>query len=372
MASFYKRKLKDGEVWYVNLILADGRRKSINTKCETKAAAKEVAAEFQRKILLGLDPTRPEPPKQNVIALFERFMEESQRDWSPDTIDQYEDTLETLRAVVGEIPLTDLSRRHRNAMVDYLNERGAVHKSRTGQIRRVREISGHTINRNIRNVTRFLNWCIEEEVVRGWQPPRFKQIAVVDEPKESFTPDEISRILDAAANITLNGQPVQAYLAFQAFSGFRRNEGRHLQWEDVDFERQTILVPVGKVTKRLGRREIVPLTAPLELILQSLPRRATGPVFPGISEKITHVFKQVCEAAGVTYRPLHRLRATFTTQLSDLRLPPMAVQKIVRHKSLNTTYGHYYLPEANALREAANEALKDSPFATAILRIFDK
>lgn len=372
MASFYKRKLKDGEVWYVNLILADGRRKSINTKCESKAAAKVVAAEFQRKILLGLDPTKPEPPKQNVIALFERFMEESRRDWSPETIDQYEDTLETLKAVVGEIALTDMSRRHRNAIVDYLTERGAVHKSRTGQIRRVREISGHTINRNIRNVTRFLNWCIEEEIVRGWQPPKFKQIAVVDEPRESFTPDEIGRILDAAAKFTLNGQPIQAYLAFQAFSGFRRNEGRHLQWEDVDFERQTILVPIGKVTKRLGRREIVPLTAPLELILQSLPRRATGSVFPGVSEKITHVFKQVCEAAGVSYKPLHRLRATFTTQLSDLRLPPMAVQKIVRHKSLNTTYGHYYLPEANALREAANKALKDSPFATAILRIFDK
>lgn len=372
MSSFYKRKLKDREVWYVNLVLSDGRRKSINTQCENKAAAKMVAAEFQRKILLGLDPTKPEPPKQNLIALFERFINESRRDWSSETSVMYLDTLSVLKEVIGPIALVDLSRKHRNVIVDYMTERGAIHKSKHGELRKLREISPHTINRRLRHITRFLNWCIEEEIQRGWQPPRFKSVPAIKKAKPSFTPEEISKILDAASGFTLNGQPIKHYLAFKVFSGFRRNEGIYLEYRHIDFEKMLITVPPGKVTKKIQREETVPLTAPLIFILNSLPEPHVGRIFPGITEKITVKFKDVCKAAGVEYKSLHRLRATFATQLNDLGLPRFASKRVVRHKSDETTYDYYYSPEATALREAVNRALENSPFATALLRTFSK
>lgn len=368
MASFYKRKLKDCEVWYVNLVLADGRRKSINTKCESKAAAREVAVEFQRKILLGLDPTKPEPPKQNVIALFQRFIEESRRDWSPDTIALYRDTQTVLQDTIGAIPLTDMSRSHREVIIKYLTERGAVMRDRSGRVRKLRAISPHTVNRHLRNITRFLNWCVEEEIVKGWQPPRLKAMQVIAVPRESFTPDELAKILETARTFRQNGQPVHLYFAFLAFSGLRRNEALNLMWQDVDLARGLLHVPPGK-TKR---RETVPITAPLLSILNAVESPRSGRVFPALSEEVSDTFKAVCEAADVPYRPLHRLRATFATQLSAEGLPPMAIQRLARHRKVDTTHDWYYQPEQNALKESANKALDGSAFATALLRILDK
>lgn len=97
MASFYKRKLKSGEVWYANVKLATGQWKLFNTHCETKTAAKEVAAEFQRKILLGLDPTKEAVPAGSLLELIAAFLAERKPFWSPKTMCAYKDALERLR-----------------------------------------------------------------------------------------------------------------------------------------------------------------------------------------------------------------------------------------------------------------------------------
>lgn len=395
------RRLKRGPVWYGKSRFAERGWFPYNTHCTTKRAAAQVVSVVEAycyqwqtaKRLLdalrglqdaqiiglvetmraqfheGRNPFITPDCGETIEVLFTRFIGSENRNWSKKSADFYRSVQEAVSKAFGDVPLKSVGRRHRDALVDFLNARGAILRTRDGREKRLGNPSPHTVNRYIRCVVRFLNWCEEEELLPDWHPPRFKQVKADSAPRrETFTPEELESILTASESFRQNGQPVKLYFAFLAYSGFRRNEALSLTWRDVDRARGTIAVPVGKT----GRRDVVPLTGAIDAILTAIGYKQSGRVFPALSEEVSDTFKQVCKAASVDYRPLHRLRATYATQLSASGVTPMSVQRLARHKKIETTHDWYFQPTQDALRREVDRSMEEAPFETALKRVLSK
>lgn len=340
MSSFYKRKLKDREVWYVNLLLPDGRRKSINTQCESKAAAKQVAAEFERKILLGLDPTQEVVSAGSLPELIAAFLAERKPFWSPKTLYAYKDALERLRRSWGHaIPLRVTS----THVHDFLASLGSI--------------SPASVNHYISHVAAFLHWCHEKGHLRS--VAKIKRIRQPGQAqRDYYTVDECSALLAAAEGRTINGVSFRSFLFLLMTTGLRVGEATELRWEWIDTQRGLIRLPPS-VTKS-NRKRAVPISADL---IQTLPR-TPDKVFPFSSESghLRKVWRAVTKAAGVRYLKLHNLRDTAAVQMILSGTPLPVVSRILGHASVTTTMSHY----ADLTGEEVPEAT--AAFSTALLR----
>ncbi len=94
-----------------------------------------------------------------------------------------------------------------------------------------------------------------------------------DGPIEIFRPDEISALLATA------DKSLVPFIAIGGFAGLRSSEIQRLDWQDVKFDSDNIIVQQGKVKKRGQSRRIVPMLPNLKAWLTPYAKR-TGSVWP--------------------------------------------------------------------------------------------
>ena len=94
-----------------------------------------------------------------------------------------------------------------------------------------------------------------------------------DGPIEIYTPEELKLLLSKA------GKRLIPFIAIGAFAGLRSSEILRLDWQDVKFDSDCIVVQKGKVKKRGKSRRIVPLLPNLKSWLKPLAK-AAGSVWP--------------------------------------------------------------------------------------------
>jgi integrase len=94
-----------------------------------------------------------------------------------------------------------------------------------------------------------------------------------DGPIEIFKPDEITALLAAA------DESLVPFIAIGGFAGLRSSEILRLDWQDVRFDSDNVIVQKGKVKKRGLSRRIVPLLPNLKAWLTPFVKR-TGLVWP--------------------------------------------------------------------------------------------
>lgn len=137
-------------------------------------------------------------------------------------------------------------------------------------------------------------------------------------------------------------------------SGLRLGEALRLTWDagplrlDLDHEYPCIRIAAG--ADKRGRASLLPITPDFARWIGRTPRdRRTGWVFPlphsrrPSSERITRVISAIGAAShrGPGKHPTaHDLRRSFATRWA-FRLPPLALQAILRHSSKQTTLGYY-------------------------------
>ncbi len=144
---------------------------------------------------------------------------------------------------------------------------------------------------------------------------------------------------------------VADYLLFLLFSGLRRQEAAQLTWDRVDQKDRTLTIPDPK--NRL--RHVLPLSEPLEQILERRKSRSTGAfVFPGegragyLIEPKKQVAK-VIQASGIEFS-LHDLRRTFITIAERIDVAPYSIKRLVNHKTRNDVTAGYIVSDTERLR----------------------
>lgn len=222
-------------------------------------------------------------------------------------------------------------------------------------------LAGHALdsgNQWLKTLRMLTRWAIARRSLAAmpWKVPLIK---VQKRPRvvlpSSKTMSWLQAIDQASARDPSIGTAVRLMLGI----GLREMEAAGARWEWLDWERDTYTPGETK------GKEAVPLPVPAWLMahLGELRQRAGGSPFITLSKKgrrhkpgyarrtILHANNMI-EIKGITP---HRLRGTFATALVEQGLGPRMVQKLMRHRSINTTMG--YMEDNMQLAIEAQEAI---------------
>jgi integrase len=173
---------------------------------------------------------------------------------------------------------------------------------------------------NYRAVARaFFEYAVKREYAQSNPVARVDKVRVADKPAAIFRPDELRRLLDAAAEAdALPDRKVPErlpLLVIGAFAGLRQAEILRLDWSEVNLETGYIEVKAAK--SKTAQRRLVPIQPNLRVWLTKYAGR-TGPVWPGRKPN-THgtesnwraALMPVRKAAGIVDWPENGLRHSF-------------------------------------------------------------
>lgn len=156
------------------------------------------------------------------------------------------------------------------------------------------------------------------------------------------------------AVLASKGEEMGPYAITLLYTGLRRGEALALRYEDIDRENRVIHVrralqfvpnfPEVKEPKtEAGVRDVY---YP-EVLNDVLPKKKSGPVFPGPDGKsymnkgnFVYRWEKYCKAIGHDIT-CHQLRHYYATAMYEADVPVLAAQAQLGHKSASTTLGIY-------------------------------
>jgi len=215
-----------------------------------------------------------------------------------------------------------------------------------------------TINRYLALLSGIFKYAVKRKYIRRnpvKDVPRFKESDTSKDFKY-FLDDEVKRILDACS------PAFKPFVMTAVYAGLRRGELIGLQWNDINFENNSITVArsYDKVPKSKKVR-VVGLHSDLKEQLLQHKALSNGSiyVFPGKSGRMMndfrHQWKMTLERAGVRYLIFHDLRHTFATKFLKSGNSEAELRELLGHSSFQTTRRYTHLAnEHKHLNNAIN------------------
>lgn len=185
-----------------------------------------------------------------------------------------------------------------------------------------------------------------------------------DARRRPFTLPELRRILEAA------GEEWRGMILFGLYTGQRLGDIAALTWQNVDLQRGELRL----VTDKTGRRQIIPLAAPVLNHISTLPAgdQPDAPLFPrafailqeqGRAGNLSNQFYEILTSAGLAEKKSHRktgkgrdakrerneisfhsLRHTATTLLKAAGVSDAVAMEFVGHDSANVSRQYTHIP----------------------------
>lgn len=229
------------------------------------------------------------------------------------------------------------------------------------KIRRKMEKEGkspQTVKHVLTLIKRLVNYALKNGYIESVPATlHFDMPAVDNKVTENLTAEQVAKllqVLDEEEDIVM-----ASLIRLALFTGMRRSALLNLQWTDLDFERNSIMLR-GDVAKK-KKTEYIPMNEQAKAILLSVPKTTSPYVFPGRDDdkpraNITAVLKRVKEKAGLpeSFRPLHGLRHSFASWLANSGQVSMyELQKLLTHSSPLMTQRYAHLHN-EALKRASN------------------
>lgn len=191
--------------------------------------------------------------------------------------------------------------------------------------RRLKTITGSTVNRLLSLFSAVLKWSAAE--LDAPVDPR-----MLDNLKQAENPERERRLMPGEMERLQAAAPpwLKAYITVAVETCARRGELAGLQWRDIDLRRRVARLHQTKN----GHGRDLPLSSRAVAALESLPRSITGgAVFDKSPDAITLAFIECCKAAGISGLRLHDLRAEGVSRLFERGLDLNSVKAISGHRS---------------------------------------
>lgn len=331
--SLYRPKPRKGYQspnWYFDFWL-DGKRYTGSTEHTKKADARAVEAEKRQMIRDGMQPATITPIKFSELA--KKYRDTHAKGTKSEGF--YDATLNVLERYFNDPLVTDISREDCDS---FWNDRKGKRKLSTARTSLI--VLKHLLSK-------AADW---HHIRRDAIPTNGMALPKVKLGKARIpTPEEAAGILKSADDW------FKPYLVLN-MHGTRRNEGRKLDWPQVDFKAKAITL----LDTKSNEDRVIDLTPPLESVLSRLPSRLQGgPVFLKDGHRITineirSAWKRACRKAGVVGLRLHDLRHGYATNMLDSGVPPQTICNLAgwRDVSMLRRYGHD-TPEGRARAAAA-------------------
>jgi len=161
---------------------------------------------------------------------------------------------------------------------------------------------------------------------------------VQDKPVKALTKDQSTALLDGCW-----GTKLYIPVLLSLHTGMRRGEVWGLSWDDIDWNKNRILVSGSyEGPTKSGKVRYVPMSGLLERTL----RLQHGLI------KTSHIVKDkfdpnpllkvICKKSNIPVVNFHALRHTFATLALEAGTSPKKVQEVLGHSALSTTLNIYW------------------------------
>ncbi|MCB0746117.1 MAG: site-specific integrase [Ignavibacteriae bacterium] len=334
MASIYSKR----GILYLAYYVEDafGKRKqesfSLNLKDnrENRKLAKKIKTEKEAE--LNKPNKMVLPFNLSLETAFEMYLK-VKKNVSKKTKDNYLVAYAHLTNVVSpKTVITKITNKELARVVDYMEtEKG---------------LSRNTISSYTKDLNTFWNWMKSEEMIHKNIIPKIKQDpkTIVVIPDEDF--DEILEIL--------HKRNIEQYrfIKFLRLTGFRVGEALALNWENVNFRSNRIVLQNIK----MKRKDEFPLYDELRNFLFEFNEKE-GKIFPYKNSESLHFWWRLMKKTNYRYS-LHSIRKTFATKLVNNKVSVFDTMKLLRHRNVATTMKYYTYADMQRLGEEANKVFK--------------
>jgi integrase len=191
------------------------------------------------------------------------------------------------------------------------------------------EIKRPTLNKDIRNLKTFINWCLKKRYIIN--RIELKELKVEEKSVRSLNNTEIKKLLRATQ--LYPSMKIRVLLALA--TGLRRGDIDSLKISDFDFETNSIATSSRKTKKSMASR---PVSAE---IMTELSKYVCG--LDVGQEKLFRTkfnhrkWRQICKTAGLIDLKFHDLRKTFCSLLAQNGVSTAVTQRLLEHSSPNLT-----------------------------------
>jgi integrase len=196
-------------------------------------------------------------------------------------------------------------------------------------LQRGSEVKRATLNKDIRNLKTFINWCRENRYLNG--TIKIKELKEDERPVKSLNDTQVKKLMVAAEPY----QMVRMRILLALGTGLRRGDIESLKVTDIDFTKNYISTASKKTRKSMGSRPV-----PVEIIAEL--SKYVSKIGVGqeklFTDKFSHKrWKKICESAGLTDLKFHDLRKTFGSLLAQNGVSTAVTQRLLEHSSPNLT-----------------------------------
>jgi integrase len=157
-------------------------------------------------------------------------------------------------------------------------------------------------------------------------------------------------------------EPLQRLMLFFFITGWRKSEVLTLQWRQVDFKAETVVLDPGTTKNDDGR--VFPFTQELRELLEGLRtetdkfQREKGVVCPWVFHRdgcsiksYDGAWRSACKKAGLPGRKVHDFRRTAVRRLEQAGVSRSVAMKLTGHKT-ESVYRRYAIVSKSDLEEA--------------------
>jgi integrase len=250
-------------------------------------------------------------------------------DWSQ-MIGEYRETKKVQGVTEGTLYEIALSLRNFERLTGKCNSKQITQSGIDKFIlQRGTEVSRPTLNKDIRNLKTFINWCMKKRYINN--RIELRELKEEEKPVRSLNGAEIKKLLKATEPYP--SMKIRVLLALA--TGLRRGDIDLLKISDVDFEKNSIATKSRKTKKSMASRPVsAEVIAELSKYVCSLDV-GQEKLF---STKFNHrKWRKVCKQAGLTDLKFHDLRKTFCSLLAQNGVSTAVTQRLLEHSSPNLT-----------------------------------
>ncbi|MHC4586623.1 MAG: tyrosine-type recombinase/integrase, partial [Planctomycetota bacterium] len=188
-------------------------------------------------------------------------------------------------------------------------------------LQRGSEIKRTTLNKDIRNLRTFINWCREKRYLNG--TIKIRELKEDERPVKSLNDVQVKKLMSVAESY----RSIRIRILLALGTGLRRSDIESLKISDIDFANNYITTASKKTRKSMGSRPVsVSVMAELTKYVSELDVGQENLFNDNFSHKR---WKKICESAGLTDLKFHDLRKTFGSLLAQNGVSTAVTQKLL-------------------------------------------
>ncbi len=212
-------------------------------------------------------------------------------------------------------------------------------------LERGNEVKKDTLNKDIRNISAFLNWAVKSRYVASGL--EIRKVKVSQKPVVALSPQQVRDLI----MLVSDHATLRLRVLLAATTGLRRGDIEAICIGDIHFDRNTITTRNRKANKAMAERPIPEqVTTELSNYVATLPVGQELLFTDRFPEKR---WKKIGRKAGLPDLKFHDLRKTFASLLAQRGVSTAVTQKLLEHSSPKLT-NDVYTNVDPALRQAIN------------------